>query len=116
MGKEAVAVVILNRVGQKGYPRTICGVVRQAHVVNDRKICQFSFWCFAKRKPIKEVWKESQLIARRVLQNSWERDILSQFNDAMYFHADYVRPYWKKHMIFVGKIGNHLFYKEKYNG
>src|SRR5574337_1243322 len=50
-GKEAVALVIMNRVGKKGYGKTICGVVRQAHIINEKKICQFSYWCFSKTKP-----------------------------------------------------------------
>lgn len=112
-GKEAVAVVVLNRVSHQKYPKTICGVVRQSHVVNERKICQFSFWCEVKRKPMKDLWEESEQIAKRVLQNYWERDILLQLGDAMFFHADYVRPKWRHDVVFVGKVDNHLFYKER---
>lgn len=111
-GKEAVAVVIVNRVNHGRYPNTICGVVKQAAIVNEKKICQFSFWCAPKRKPVKEVWEESQEIAKRVLQNAWERDILLMLNDAVYYHADYVHPKWRHKKQFLGKIGNHLFYGE----
>ena len=37
IGKEAVALVIMNRVGAKGRPKSICGVVQQAHIIEDRK-------------------------------------------------------------------------------
>ncbi len=112
IGKEAVALVIMNRVGAPHRPKTICGVITQAHMVQDRKVCQFSFWCETKRKPEKVAWKESSDIAHRVLTSFWHRDILSQFSEASYYHADYVKPKWRKAKVFVGKIQNHLFYRE----
>jgi spore germination cell wall hydrolase CwlJ-like protein len=112
IGKEAVALVILNRVGQKHRPKTICGVIAQAHVIEDRKICQFSFFCETKRKPMKETWNQSQQVAHRVLTNYWNRDIISQYQDAVYYHARYVHPKWAKHKVRVGMIEDHIFYKE----
>lgn len=112
-GKEAVALVILNRVTDKRYPRTICGVVRQSHIVEERRICQFSYWCEDRRKPMKLLWKESEEIATRVLKNYWERNVITTMNGALYFHADYVKPSWRKQKIYLGKIGNHLFYTDK---
>jgi spore germination cell wall hydrolase CwlJ-like protein len=113
IGKEAVALVVLNRVGQKHRPKTVCGVITQAHVVADRKICQFSFWCETKYKPNREKWQESQKIAHRVLLSYWKRDILLQYNGAVYYHADYVKPKWRNSKVFLGKIDRHLFYGEK---
>jgi len=113
IGKEAVAIVILNRVGQKHRPRTICGVIAQAHVIDDRKICQFSFFCEPKRKPNKETWNQSQQIAHRVLTSYWNSDTMLKYGSAVYFHADYVHPKWRKTKLFLGKIDNHLFYGEK---
>lgn len=113
IGKEAVALVVLNRVGSQGYPHTICGVVRQAAVVEDRKICQFSFWCERNRRPVKRVWNESEQIAHRVLHNYWNHAILTRYDKALFYHADYVRPRWRNQKVFLGKIDNHLFYKER---
>lgn len=112
LGKEAVAIVVMNRVGAPHRPKTICGVIAQAHVIEDRKVCQFSFWCETKYKPNKEKWEESEKIAHRVLTNYWNRVILTQYDNAVYYHADYVRPKWRKSKIFLGKIDNHLFYRE----
>ena len=39
---EAVANVVMNRLGQEGFPNTICGVVREGH---EQGACQFSWWC-----------------------------------------------------------------------
>ena len=113
IGKEAVALVVMNRVAEKHRPNTVCGVIAQAHVVEDRKVCQFSFWCSTKYKPNKAKWEDSQRIAHRVLTNYWNRAILSQYQSAVYYHADYVRPKWRNSKVFLGKIDNHLFYGEK---
>lgn len=110
IGKEAVALVVLNRVMAPGRPKTICGVVSQAHIVKERKICQFSFWCEEKRKPVKDVWQESMRIAHRVIQNYWNPDVLSYYSGAMYYHATYVRPKWRTQKQFLGRTGDHLFY------
>lgn len=112
MGKEAVAWVIINRAGHRGYPKTICGTIAQSRVIEDTKVCQFSYWCERHRKPEKEIWNDSQEVAHRVLQNVGIHAIIDQYGDASYFHADYVRPYWRKSKVFVGKIDNHLFYRE----
>lgn len=120
-GKEAVALVIINRALSVKHPNTICGVVHESHIVRliiedtiiVKRICQFSFWCTARRAPVIEIWKESDAIAKRVLQNYWNRDIISTLNHAMYFHAEYVSPTWKKRKVFLGKVGKHLFYADK---
>jgi len=39
---EAIANVVMNRLGQKGFPNTICEVVMQG---NEQGACQFSWWC-----------------------------------------------------------------------
>lgn len=115
LGKEAVALVILNRVGTPHRPKTICGVTRQAMIVEERMVCQFSFWCEDKRKPNAARWKESQEIAHRVLTSFWHRAIITQYQRAVYFHADYVKPQWRNTKVFLGKIDNHLFYGEPHD-
>lgn len=112
IGKEAVALVVMNRLNDPRRPNTVCGVITQAHIVKERKVCQFSFWCETKRKPEKEMWEESLKIAQRVLQNYWKRDIILHYNNAVYYHASYVHPKWRTSKVFVGKIDQHLFYRE----
>lgn len=113
VGKEAVALVIMNRVGARHRPKTVCGVIAQAHIVNSRRVCQFSFWCEPKPKPSKQIWKESKRIAHMVLTNYRNRDKISQYEGAVYYHADYVHPKWRHQKKFLGKIENHLFYGEQ---
>ncbi len=39
---EAIANVVMNRLGHKGFPNTTCGVVKQGKEQGAR---QFSWWC-----------------------------------------------------------------------
>jgi spore germination cell wall hydrolase CwlJ-like protein len=106
LGKEAVATVVVNRVRSPYYPKTVCRVVFQSY----RGVCQFSFACEHRRNPDPAVWKESKIIAQRVLQNYYHRDIVRKLDHALYFHADYVRPYWSGTKRKLTKIGQHIFY------
>lgn len=113
IGKEAVALVILNRVGQKSYAKTVCGVVHQMTLVKGVRICQFSYHCLPLYPPQPDRWKEAKGVARQSLKNVFHRDTLLQVRDARYFHANYVSPKWAKKKQYVAKIGTHLFYKEE---
>lgn len=112
-GKEAVALVILNRVAHGHYPQTICGVVHQSIVVGEKRICQFSYHCLTHYKPNAHLWAESKLIAQKSLKNIFNRDILLLLGQAQYFHAVYVNPEWAKEKQRVAKIGDHVFYRER---
>lgn len=113
LGKEAVAWVVINRVGRRGYPKSICGVIAQSRKVEDVKVCQFSFWCEDRYKPNKTLWKESNIVAKRVLKNVGVHAIIDQYGDATYYHARYVHPKWAKSMEKLGKLEDHIFYKDK---
>jgi spore germination cell wall hydrolase CwlJ-like protein len=47
-------------------------------------------------------------VAKRVLLENYR---LPGLKEALYYHADYVKPNWGKPV--VAKIGRHIFYKEK---
>jgi spore germination cell wall hydrolase CwlJ-like protein len=109
-GRVAVAQVTLNRVESGKFADTICGVVYQKNVIYEKVICQFSWYCETgyKVKPIhKELWAESELVAKKVLLENFR---LPGLKEALYYHADYVTPGWKKPRI--DKIGHHIFYGE----
>jgi spore germination cell wall hydrolase CwlJ-like protein len=110
-GKVAVAQVTLNRVESGKFARDICGVVYQKNMVYDRVICQFSWYCDGSslRKPIYPAhWKEAEEVAKKVLLEGFR---LPSVKNALYFHADYVKPQWGKPQ--VAKFGRHIFYAEK---
>jgi spore germination cell wall hydrolase CwlJ-like protein len=113
-GKVAVAQVTMNRVKDGRFGKDVCGVVYQKNVVMERVVCQFSWYCDSvhKNRPVgKEAYNESFEVAKKVLLEGFKLDVLK---DALYYHATYVNPRWPHEKI--GKIGNHIFYKQKEKG
>lgn len=111
-GKVAVAQVTINRSQNDKWPSDICAVVYQKNKFMEKVVCQFSWYCegHGKAKPIRsrEHYDESMAVAKKVLLEGFRLDIMK---DAYYYHATYVRPSWNKQKI--GKIGNHIFYKDE---
>lgn len=108
-GKVAVAQVTINRVQSRDFPKSICGVVYQKNVFYEKVVCQFSWYCNSPsklRNINKAVYNESEEVAKKVL---FENFRLRSLEQAIYYHADYVRPGWKYPQI--TKIGHHIFYK-----
>jgi spore germination cell wall hydrolase CwlJ-like protein len=110
-GKVAVAQVTINRVETGRFAPDICGVVYQKNIIYDKVVCQFSWFCdgSSKIRPIYPAhWKESEEVAKKVLLEGFR---LPSVKNALYFHADYVKPQWGKPQ--VAKFGRHIFYADK---
>jgi spore germination cell wall hydrolase CwlJ-like protein len=110
-GKVAVAQVTMNRVQDGRFGDSVCDVIYQKNVIYERVICQFSWVCETthKTRPIHQpLWKESELVAKKVLLENFR---LPGLKDALFYHADYVSPGWKKPRI--DQIGRHIFYGER---
>lgn len=108
-GKVAVAQVTLNRANSSQFPGDICNVIYQKNKVYEKIICQFSWVCdrpSALRPNNGPVWEESMAVAKKVLLEGFR---LPSLTNAMYFHADYINPGWKRKQ--VAKIGRHIFYQ-----
>lgn len=109
-GKVAVAQVTMNRVKSGHFGSGVCGVVYQKNVIYEKVICQFSWACQSgpKTKPVyPALYRESEEVAKKVLLENFRLPSMTQ---AMYYHANYVNPGWRKEKI--GQIGQHIFYKE----
>lgn len=118
-GQFAVADVVLNRVLDERYPTTICKVVQEGplskwHLEQGRQVpikhkCQFSWYCDGKSdEPVdSKTWIKSLFIADLVLTESY-KDITE---GALWYHADYILPYWADQLEFVTQIDDHVFYK-----
>lgn len=104
-GQAAVAEVILNRVDNPSFPRTICGVVNQS---NGRG-CQFSFMCDGRSEQVGEnsAWVAAGKIARAMIDGA-PRQLTK---GATYFHAPSVRPAWARNFEMTASIGRHIFYR-----
>lgn len=108
MGMAAVARVVMNRVTH-GFASTPCKVVQQVIVVDDKKVCQFSWVCEGKSVPIRDAkYRQAEQVAYDVLVNNRYSDVLPR--TALFFHNTTVDPMWpyKK----VATIGNHIFYSK----
>jgi len=110
-GKVAVAQVTMNRLESGRFADSVCGVVYQKNVIYEKVICQFSWACETthKVKPVHPPqWRESEEVAKKVLLENFRLPGLKQ---AIYYHADYINPGWKKPKI--DQIGRHIFYGER---
>ena len=110
-GKVGVAQVTMNRVESGKFANTVCGVVYQKNVFYERVVCQFSWFCEGNHKiraVHKPMWQESELVAKKVLLENFR---LPGMKNALYYHADYVNPNWRKPRI--DQIGRHIFYGER---
>jgi len=107
-GKVAVAQVTMNRASSTNFPNDVCAVVYQKNVFYEKVVCQFSWYCEGTHR-VKKVhpplYRESEEVAKKVLLENFR---LSGLKHAMYYHADYVKPGWKKQPI--AQIGRHIFY------
>lgn len=108
-GKVAVAQVTLNRVNHDEFPDDICQVVYQKNIFYSRTVCQFSWYCDRQAlvRPIdKQSYDESMIVAKKVLLEGFR---LPGLTDALYYHANYINPNWRKKRI--TRVGRHIFYK-----
>lgn len=101
-GQLAVAEVVVNRSRSGKFPTTYCGVVYQRS--------QFSFVRGGAMPRIREdtaAWHQAKAIARIAHDDAWNSDA----REALYFHADYVRPGWAKRRVAAATINRHIFYR-----
>jgi spore germination cell wall hydrolase CwlJ-like protein len=105
-GMEAIANVVMNRLGHEGFPNTICEVVRQG---NEQGACQFSWWCDGRSDDAEE--DKPYSIAKEISRKALNRQLPDRTGGAMYFHRRKVTPGWSTEYIKTVEIGKHIFYK-----
>lgn len=105
-GMEAVANVVMNRLGHEGFPSTVCEVVMQGQ---EQGSCQFSWWCDGRSDNIKE--EKSYTIAKEIARKALNRQLTDRTDGAMYFHQRKVNPDWSSKFINTVDVGEHIFYK-----
>ena len=101
-GQLAVAEVVINRSEDDRWPASYCGVVYQR--------AQFSFVRGGQMPRIRtssEAWNRAKAVAKIAHEDLWQ----SEANEAVYFHAEYVRPRWSRAKTRVTKIDTHIFYR-----
>ena len=106
-GQRAVAQVVLNRVRDRAFPRSICGVVHQGS--GRATGCQFSFTCDGSTAwaPGGAAWLRAQAVAQAALDGS----VYAPVGSATFYHTRAVHPWWADSFTQVGTIGAHIFYR-----
>ncbi|PZQ24097.1 MAG: cell wall hydrolase [Sphingopyxis macrogoltabida] len=99
VGQLAVAHVVINRANSGRFPTSLCGVVHQKS--------QFSFVRGGRMPAVREgrQWANAIAIAQIARDGSWK----NHAPGALFFHARYVSPGWRKTRI--AQIDNHIFYR-----
>ena len=105
---EAVAGVVMNRLGHEGFPNTVCAVVRQGH---EQGACQFSWWCDGRSDQAKE--DESYATAKEIARKALNLQLKDRTGGALYFHHRNVTPSWSKEYKKTVEIGEFAFYKPR---
>jgi hypothetical protein len=106
-GQAAVAQVVLNRMRNPAFPKTVCGVVFQG--VHTSAGCQFSFACDGAMNGPREpaAWRRAQQVASRALEGFRAPGVGS----ATHFHVVGDDPGWGPRLLRVAQIGLHVFYR-----
>jgi spore germination cell wall hydrolase CwlJ-like protein len=106
-GMAAVAQVVLNRLMDPRYPKSVCGVVFQGST--RRTGCQFTFTCDGSlsRKPSLIAWKHAEEVAEQALDGY----VMADVGSATHYHTVWVHPYWSPSLVKVATIGAHIFYR-----
>ena len=108
-GQRAVAHVVLNRVKDRRYPQSVCGVVFQNEHLKNR--CQFSFACDGRSDRPHDIaaWRRSLEVALQTLAGVGE-DVTKA---STHYHARYVAPTWAPTLVETARVGQHIFYRDK---
>jgi len=107
-GQRAVAQVVLNRVRDRDFPRTVCGVVYEGW--RRRTGCQFSFVCdgsLRRRPPTAEELDSAGKIALDALNGY----VVAAVGTATHYHSWRLDPYWNDTLVKTAQIGDHIFYR-----
>ena len=105
-GMEAVANVVMNRLGQKNFPNTICEVVRQG---GERGACQFGWWCDGRSDDAEE--GRSYAMAKEIARRALNMQLTDQTGGALYFNQREAISGWTGKYRTTVEIGEHVFYK-----
>ncbi|MGA1799540.1 cell wall hydrolase [Sphingomonas sp. 4RDLI-65] len=106
-GQRAVAQVVLNRVRDRAFPNSVCGVVYQG--AERRTGCQFSFTCDGSMNRPRETgaWDRARQIAAAALGGS----VYAPVGAATSFHTTSILPWWASSLAQITTVGAHVFYR-----
>ena len=107
VGQRAVAQVVLNRVRDRAFPHSVCGVVFQGST--RRTGCQFSFTCDGSMAHRREPYAWAR--ARGVAEAALAGNVYAPVGGATFYHTDAILPWWASSLTRIGSVGAHIFYR-----
>lgn len=107
-GVIGVAEVILNRVDDRRYPDSVCGVVNQG--TGERYRCQFTYTCDGRPETISE--KKAYQKVGKVARFMLDSNVRELTGGATHYHTKSVYPRWARVFPRTATIGDHIFYRE----
>jgi hypothetical protein len=109
-GEQAVAEVVMQRVKNLDYPKTVCGVVYDG-VQPNRRDCQFTFACDGTLRRSRDMaaWQRVRVLAEKIMTGDVKLSGVTHYATA--YHNVDVAPSWAEGMLQTAQIGNHVFYK-----
>jgi spore germination cell wall hydrolase CwlJ-like protein len=107
-GLFAVGEVIMNRVSNRGYPNSLCGVINQG--TGRKYACQFTYTCDGRPEVISEqgAWRRVGKVARLLIDGA----DTNLTDGATHYHTTAVNPSWARVFPRTARHGVHLFYRE----
>jgi hypothetical protein len=105
-GQRAVAQVVVNRLRDPHFPKSVCGVVYEGW--RRRTGCQFSFVCdgsIRRRPEVPAIWDRMRPIAVQALEGY----VVAEVGASTHYYADYVRPNWLGSVREVAQVGRQVF-------
>jgi hypothetical protein len=110
-GQAAVAQVVLNRVRDAHFPKTVCGVVYQGLALHE---CQFTFACdgSVERRREPAAWARAHVVARDALGGA----TVPAVGGATHYHVADIGDTWGSQLVRVAQIGQHVFYRRGHHG
>ncbi|MDI3275142.1 cell wall hydrolase [Pseudomonas sp. MDT1-16] len=105
---EAVASVVMNRLGHEGFPATVCAVVKQG---SETKNCQFSWWCDGRSDQVQE--ETQYATGKEIARKALNKQLNDRTHGAIYFHDRNVKPNWARKYIKTTETSMFLFYKPR---
>ena len=107
-GIFGVAEVILNRVDDRRYPNSVCGVINQG--TGERYRCQFTYTCDGRPETIREV--EAYRMVGKIAKIMLDDAPRKLTDGATHYHTKSVNPKWSRVFPRTTTIGYHHFYRE----
>lgn len=107
VGQQAVAQVVLNRLRNPHYPKTVCDVVYEG--AQRRSGCQFTFACDGSlaRHPDPAGLARARTVAEAALRGA----VSFPAGQATHYHTIWIVPRWADELSKVAIIGHHVFYR-----